>query len=404
MRAEITQELMDTLTPDAKRDRYVSDVTISGFRLRVTPTGNITYQFAYRVPGSGKQRKMSIKAKSLSQARNEAFNLRAMVKAGEDPQAEKDKRGSLRKFEDEFLDWTVNPRSARRRGQGTAPRKERTAVEYRRMFLRHVPPKVRRKLVCDVTFEDLEAIMLKLSDRQPSANATMRVLKAFFSWASGRGSLLGPNQNPAHHVQLYSDVVRSYSFEGDDLNRLDKALTEAEQNTWLPIVLAVRLIMFTGCRRQEILELRWENVDLEKRQLNLVDTKTGQRRVMIGFGAIEVLERLQKHRELLPSPWVIPSPTNIQKNASITKAWQRIREAAGLPDLRIHDLRHGFGGAGAAVTPSPAHLRGLMGHKSAASGARYTNPAGEELASAADAVNERLVEGMARNVVPIRQR
>ena len=93
----------------------------------------------------------------------------------------------------------------------------------------------------------------------------------------------------------------------------------------------------TGCRCSEITTLRWEDVDLEANEIRLRDSKTGPRVVPLSPGAARVLAGLPRDAG---NPWVIAGRKPGSRLAHIVYYWYRVRERAGLDDVRIHDLRH----------------------------------------------------------------
>ena len=104
-------------------------------------------------------------------------------------------------------------------------------------------------------------------------------------------------------------------------------------------VATIRLLMLTGCRRNEILTLRWEHVDLDAAEIHLADGKTGARTVHLSPSAVRVLKALPRKPG---NPWVIPGAKPGRHMTDIDAAWETIRARAGLHDVRIHDIRHSF--------------------------------------------------------------
>ena len=96
---------------------------------------------------------------------------------------------------------------------------------------------------------------------------------------------------------------------------------------------AIRLLMLTGCRRNEIVALRWEDVDLAAGELRLPDGKTGARLVPLSPAAAQVLSRLPR---LAGNPWVIPGTKPGAHLSDLQPPWERVRKRAGLDDVRIH--------------------------------------------------------------------
>ena len=124
----------------------------------------------------------------------------------------------------------------------------------------------------------------------------------------------------------------------EEFTRLGRVLAEAETDgpAMPSTVAAIRLLMLTGCRRSEIMELQWDDVDLEHRELRLRQTKTGPRTVPLNPAAVQVLAGL---RRLPDNPWVLPGRQPGRHISSLNEPWLRLRKRAGLEDVRLHDLR-----------------------------------------------------------------
>ena len=162
---------------------------------------------------------------------------------------------------------------------------------------------------------------------------------------------------------------------------------EAEGRYLLSIVAALRLLMLTGCRRNEILTLRWEDVDLEAGELRLRDAKTGARSVALSPSARRVLEDLQR---LPDNPWVIAGARPGGRVSNINNAWLVFRARAGLEDVRIHDLRHSFASRALALGESLPMIGKLLGHRKVQTTARYAHLERDSVKASAARVAESL--------------
>ncbi len=124
---------------------------------------------------------------------------------------------------------------------------------------------------------------------------------------------------------------------------------ETERKVSASAAAAFRLLMLTGCRRNEVLTLRWEDVDLDAGELRMRDAKTGGRSVALSPAATKVLATMPR---LQDNPWVIAGPRPGRRLSSLNGRWLVVRARAGLEDVRIHDLRHSFASRALALGES----------------------------------------------------
>jgi integrase len=158
---------------------------------------------------------------------------------------------------------------------------------------------------------------------------------------------------------------------------------ESERLELPSAILAVRLLLFTGCRLNEIMKLKWEHVDFVDRVLRLPDSKTGAKVVHLGRPAIEYL---QAAAPIKGNPWVITGTLKGQRLSDLQPFWQRVRARAGLKDARIHDLRHTFASTAVASGQGLPMIGKLLGHTQVQTTARYAHLAADPVKIAADAV------------------
>ncbi len=152
----------------------------------------------------------------------------------------------------------------------------------------------------------------------------------------------------------------------------------------LPIAIAaVRLLLFTGCRLNEIMKLKWEYVDIPHSALRLPDSKTGAKIVNLGRAAIDVLNTIKR---LPDNPYVITGRVAGAPLTDLQPFWQRVRARAGLKDARIHDLRHTFASMAVSNGHSLPMIGKLLGHTQVQTTARYAHLAREPQVVAANDV------------------
>lgn len=119
-------------------------------------------------------------------------------------------------------------------------------------------------------------------------------------------------------------------------------MLEQAEHEWLACphaLAAIRLLVLTGCRSAEVLKPSWDDVHLERRCLRLPASKARRRTVLLNEPALEVLCGIEQKDD---NPHVILGYELGSHCNSLQTPWERIREAAEIPDFRIHDLRHTF--------------------------------------------------------------
>ena len=150
---------------------------------------------------------------------------------------------------------------------------------------------------------------------------------------------------------------------------------------------AFRILLLTGCRLSEVQTLEWRYVDLEQKELRLPDSKTGAKTVHLGDAAVALLEALPR---VTGNPYVIAGKKEKAHLTDLQHPWRRIRKAAGLNDVRIHDLRHTFASGGLLVGEGLAMIGKLLGHTQVQTTARYAHLASDPVKHAATKISDRL--------------
>jgi integrase len=216
-----------------------------------------------------------------------------------------------------------------------------------------------------------------------AAARAVGLLGGMFSWAEKRGLVSGPN--PAHGVETARPASKDRILSAEELLALGKELIVAPGAPAGPIA-ALRLIALTGLRREEACGLRWSEIDFAGSCLRLENTKTGRSVRPIGSAARIVLEGLAKTSE----KWAFP---NVSKDGSadFKKAIATIFDAAGLSDVRSHDLRRTFGSIAADEGYSDSTIGDLLGHsRRGVTSQHYIRRLDEALLAAADRVASRI--------------
>ena len=249
-----------------------------------------------------------------------------------------------------------------------------------------------RLLVTEVKLVDIERLHGRLAAKPYQANRLLAMVRKFFNWCEDRGAR-SRGTNPCRGIEQYPERKRERFLSQDEIGRLGAALREAEEaNVITPwAAAAIRLLFLTGCRRQEILQLRWEDVDLERKLLLLPESKTGKRAVLLNGPALDILNRIPR---VSGNPFVIVGKVDGAHLVNLSKPWGRICKAAKLEGLRVHDLRHSFASVAAAGGESLVVIGSLLGHREARTTARYAHLADDPLRAAVDMIGTRISDAL----------
>ncbi|MDH3195215.1 MAG: site-specific integrase, partial [Hyphomicrobiales bacterium] len=373
----ISKRSIDARKPENK-DSYLWDDELSGFGLKVTPAGRKVYLVQYRLGGrKGRVRRVTIGIQGRitpEQARIEAKRLLGQVAAGEDPadlKQQKNGQPTLGELVDVFLSEYVD-----------AKLKASTAEIYRRLYRDYLPATLCRRFAADVSRPDIARLHVSMRDKPYQANRVLALLSKFFNWCEKHG-YRPDGSNPCRHIEKYKEQRRERFLSPLELARLGDALAQAEANeTTSPYVIAaLRLLVLTGARLSEILTLQWSFIDFDNTLLRLPDSKTGAKTIYLNAPALQILTDLPR---LEGNPFVICGKREGARLINLQKPWRRIRKAAGLDDVRIHDLRHSFASVAAGSGQSLPVIGALLGHTQPGTTARYAHLAADPLRAASD--------------------
>lgn len=181
--------------------------------------------------------------------------------------------------------------------------------------------------------------------------------------------------------------------------RVGQTLIEFEtKNEIMPSAIAgIRLLIITGARLSEILTLQWSFVDFERRMLLLPDSKTGSKPIMLNLQCIEVLKSIPR---IANCPWVITGHLEGEHLKALQPAWEKVRRAAGIPDVRIHDLRHSFASFAVMSGGTLPVIGKLLGHNTPITTARYAHLSNDPVSHLAEITGAALADAMASGKLP----
>ena len=375
-RKSISKRTVEALSVD--KDMVFWDSELPGFGVRVYPSGSKVYIAQTRAKGTSKRVTVGRHGVlTAEQARQRAALIIARMKAGEDPvpapMASKPPSGpTVAEIAARYLEGHVAVRC-----------KPSTAAQRQFVLRKHILPALGALPLAEVTQAHVADLhyTLRETPATATANAVVATLSRVFSMAEASG-LVPEGGNPCRFVVKYRERKRKRFLSDEEFKRLGHVLREVEAGGRLSAraAAALRLLMLTGCRRNEIVTLHWADVDLDLGQLRLADTKTSARTVTLSPAAVDVLRDVPRFPG---NPWVIAGPRPGTRITNLSKQWRRVSTRAALEDVRLHDLRHTWASRALALGESLPMIARLLGHSQVETTARYAHLARDSVHDAA---------------------
>lgn len=377
-RTRITDRLVKSLEPPEKRYRIVYDEQVRGFGVQLLKSGVKSFILEYRFKGV--QKRMTIGRYpewSVLAARQEAEVLRTMIGKGVDPKQMRDEEYSAPTVKDMYK------RHIEQEGAKLSPGYLR---DVKRTYRDYILPKLGNRKVADLTFSDCEALHRKIStaDKPVRANRVHAILRRGLSLSKRWGWI---TNNPAEGVQHNREEGRTRYLSSAELKRLFAALDEHPYQTSCD---AVRMMIYTGCRCGEALNARWDQFDEEFRVWSKPSAATKQRKPHVVPVSKEVTKLLKRRSKKVKSAFIFPSDETGVAMTNIKRTWETVRTQAGIPDVRLHDLRHTFASIVVSNGESLPIVGALLGHTQAQTTARYAHLQHDRLRQTIDGLSIKL--------------
>lgn len=376
-KVKLTKRFIDKLEA-GEASFTVRDAELPGFSMRIYPSGRKAFFYRYRVGGGRgapirEPRIGDLGPLTVDQARSIAKDWAAEVRRGGDPAATRNSERDAPSMSDLF-DKYLSEYAAKRK-------KPSSLYNDTRMIEVKLRPVFGRMRVKDLTRQQIRAYHAGLEDKPYEANRRLALLSKLFSFAADDLEWIERGDHPVKGIQRFKEVGRRRYLSDDEIARLGATLQKAEEGKLKrPIspyaVAMLRLVLFTGARHSEILQLKWDAVNLVRGCLELGDSKTGRKEVYLPPAALTVLNALPR---VAGNPHVIVGAKPGTHLVNIKSSWGVIREDAGIEDVRIHDLRHSFASLGVRSGMSLPLVGKLLGHKSVQTTARYAHLADDPL-------------------------
>ncbi|MGV0960483.1 MAG: tyrosine-type recombinase/integrase [Limnohabitans sp.] len=366
-----------TSKPQAKKVDYY-DTVITGFILEVRPTGGATYHLRYR-DAHGRQRQYKIgdvKSLTFDKAKQTAKVLRSKVVLGESPIEDRILKRSVPTFEEFIRDTYLPHIRVTRRNTGS----DESHIKH------HLLPRFGPKPISQITQHAIlegHQELLEMGYAKASANRFIVLLKIMFNLAK-KLQVPGSDVNPAMGIKIGDpNNARERYLTKEETQRL-LASIQTSENPQLKFI--VPLLLLTGARKREILDAKWEDIDIGRRYLRVPLSKSGKPRyVPLSKAALGILVKLPRWDGC---PYVVPNPKTLKPFLSLYGCWDNARKRAELFDLRLHDLRHSFASNLVNAGTSIFVVSKALGHANLKNTVRYSHLSQETLLDAAEKAAE----------------
>lgn len=400
-RRKLTKRVVDAATYEGREYRDANgrlvqtrdvlwDTEIPGFGLRLYPSGRKAFILSYRFEGRKRLVQLGDYGQNLTVELARKKARKDYLKIADDEQDYDPLRERQREAKAEtvieFCDLYVARHASRKK----------TRHDDERRIEKHLKPAWGSRKVKSIKRGDVATLHHKIGETAPyEANRLLALIRKMWNLAVDWGVLDETAPNPAQRIKPFKEKARDRWVTPQELPELAKAIDQ-EPNVYARA--GIWLYLLTGMRRSELLTLKWTDVDLERREIRLGDTKQDKPHyVPLAPPVVEILESVPRQDG---NPHVLCGQKQGHHLVNIDKAWRRVRRAAGVEDVRLHDLRRTVG-SWLAQNGADLHLIGrVLGHSQVSTTAVYARFAQDHVRKALEDHAERVLQVAGRLKAP----
>ena len=387
----LTQSIvLDYKCPAGKKKIDLFDQKVQGLTLEVRCSGGRTYYLRHtNKRGITKLLKLGTAADlSLQQVRQLAQEKRTQIALGFDPSEDKITKRSVPTFA-QFIDEQYLPHVK------TYKRSWETDVS---LLKTHLLPRFSKRYLDQITRQDIVKMHHERKASGAAAGSANRlvVMMRFIFNLALRWEVPGVKENPTKNVPLMPENNKRERYLSSDEARVLYESVCKSENQMLKFI--VPMLILTGARKREVLDAKWEDFDLDRRLWRIPTTKLGKpRHVPISDGVLSLLGSLARVHTVAH---VFANPATGKPYVTIFASWNTARIRAGMPEVRIHDLRHSFASLLINAGRSLYEVQKILGHTQVKTTQRYAHLAPQTLLDASNAAT--LAVGAVMGVTPNR--
>jgi len=371
------------------------DTEIKGFLLEHRSSGGATFYLRYR-DAAGKVRLNRIGRAdeiSVSDARAKAHKMKQMVTEGGDPKVESHRFKDVPTFGDFVAERYLPYAKSRKRSWDTDES----------MLRNHLLPVFGLYRMNRITRSDVVAFHHAVIEKGYAAGTCNRmiVLMKFVFNCAIRWDILPIKGNPCDGVEPFEDHgARERYLTTGEVQRL---FDELDTNRNVQVGQVIRLLLYTGARKREILDARWDEIDWNRRLLMIPAPRSKSKKVHyipLSDAALELLLALPRQEGV---PWVFFNPKTMKPPVSIFYAWDSIRKKVGLSEVRLHDLRHSYASFLVNAGRSLYEVQKLLGHHDPKVTMRYAHLSPQAMLEAVNVVGNVVAAARMGRAVAVNQ-
>lgn len=398
---KINKKAVDAATPNG-RDYVIWDSELPGFGLRVFASGKRSYVLQYR--SLGRSRRYTIGLHGVwtpETARLEAKAQLGRIARGDNPAEEKQLDHQALTVKQLCDLYKADLEAGLILGKGGRPKRAKTIYTDLGRIKRHIIPLLGTRRVKDLTRADATKLLKDVMAGKTRANVktdklrgkaivrggagtasrTLGLFGAILTYAINAGII---DSNPAHGIRKPKDQVRQRRLTEAEYRTLGQMLAEIRSDqTFATTADIIRLLALTGCRRSEIIGLRWAEIDFDGSCLRLAESKEGYSIRPVG---LPVLEFLEERRPYADGDYVFTGLRNSPVFGAFPHQWDRIFKGSALDGVTAHVLRHSFASLANDLGFTEVTIAALVGHAKGSVTSKYIHTLDTTLVMAADTI------------------